>query len=279
VTSAGGNDVLFGDGGQVTFSAGGVVLTIASVDVDIGGNDTLDGAAGNDILIGGFGDDLLYGSLSEDLLFGSYATVILTGGFVTSIAADHERYLLTAAMLGQFDGIAAHGSKRSLSSLFEGLPGYAAMLPTPFGDQFADGFPARCRCVPQGVPHQPFLAGDQDELDASMFEEAVRVRDGHATPTSLAWPGYLNCDETGNGAGPDDGAPVASKELASPLAFERAAPADTDPSDGDLVVAALGLTGLHAVQHSQSRPAAGRSTGSARRTGRPHSAGLASHPM
>ena len=48
LTSAGGNDVLFGDGGQVTFSAGGTVLTIQSIDILHGGNDTLDGAAGNE---------------------------------------------------------------------------------------------------------------------------------------------------------------------------------------------------------------------------------------
>ena len=80
VTSTGGNDILFGDGGLVTFSAGGTRLYILSVDVQFGGDDTLNGGTGNDILIGGAGRDLLYGNLSEDLLFGDNAAVTLHNG-------------------------------------------------------------------------------------------------------------------------------------------------------------------------------------------------------
>ena len=262
VTSAGGNDVLFGDGGQVTFSAGGTVLTIESIDIQFGGNDTLDGAAGNDILIGGFGNDLLYGSLSEDLLFGSYAIVILTGGFVTSITADMGD-TLTAAMLGQFDGM-SDMDEEEISSLFEGLPGYASLLEELFGDEFGSD-----SLLDDNVFKKVFrfsLASlSLDELDVALFEEAFDFE----TVTQLPVPSHDLIPELpdDDAAGQGGGSPVASKELPSLLAFERAAPADTDPSDVDLVVAALGLTGLHAVQHSPSRGC--RSfTWSARRTGR-----------
>ncbi|MBV5331502.1 hypothetical protein JZU69_03745, partial [bacterium] len=72
--SAGGNDIVFGDFGMVSYSGGGTVVRIASLDILQGGDDTLNAGAGNDILIGGQGRDLLYGTLTEDLLFGSYAS-------------------------------------------------------------------------------------------------------------------------------------------------------------------------------------------------------------
>jgi hypothetical protein len=104
VNGGAGNDVLFGDGGRVTVSAGGTRLDIVSVDVQFGGDDTLDGGTGNDVLIGGQGNDLLYGSLSEDLLFGSNAAVTLVNGLVTSIFSDLQD-LVTEALFKLYNAL------------------------------------------------------------------------------------------------------------------------------------------------------------------------------
>jgi Ca2+-binding RTX toxin-like protein len=248
LTSAGGNDILFGDGGQVVFSAGGTVMTITSVDVDIGGNDTLDGAAGNDILIGGFGNDLLFGSLDEDLLFGSYATVILTGGFVTSIAADLND-LLTAAMLAQFDG-STRSIIEAIANLVEGLPGYASMLESPFDAQLqpdslldVDVFRKVFR-----IDLSMLAAG---RLDPSMFQEVFDF-DSVTQSDEPAHGWVLDSDDAGNAAGSDDGAPAAEED-ARPLAFAPTEPPDQEARGGDMLIAAFGLAGLNAVQQSQSR--------------------------
>jgi Ca2+-binding RTX toxin-like protein len=104
VTSAGGNDILFGDGGLVTYAASGYLLHMESVDELIGGADTLNGGAGNDILIGGQGGDLLYGSLSEDLLFGGNAAVTLFNWVVQRIESDLQDQS-TATLFDEFNSL------------------------------------------------------------------------------------------------------------------------------------------------------------------------------
>jgi Ca2+-binding RTX toxin-like protein len=249
VTSAGGNDVLFGDGGQVTFSVGGTVLTIQSIDIPFGGDDTLDGAAGNDILIGGFGNDLLYGSLDEDMLFGSYAIVILTGGFVTSIVADMDDFL-TAAMLGQFEA-SPRTAEEVIASLFENLPGYATVLEDLFDALFQQDSLLDDN-VFQRVFRFSMSSLPTDEVDAAMFEEAFEfdaVTQSDAPAHDLLFE--LADEDSVPGAG--EAVPDSPEESATPLAFEPAASDDADQPDGDLMVAALGLAGLHAAQQPQSR--------------------------
>jgi Ca2+-binding RTX toxin-like protein len=249
VTSAGGNDVLFGDGGQVTFSVGGTVLTLLSIHVPFGGDDTLDGAAGNDILIGGFGNDLLFGSLDEDMLFGSYALVILTNGYVTSVVADMDDFL-TAAMLGQFED-----SPDSVEDVFvrrfDGLPGYAAALAELFGDLLRQDSLLDDN-VFQKVFRFSMSSLPTDLLDAAMFEEAFEF-DAVTQPSAPSHEPLFELTDEDNSTGAGEVVPDSAGELVTPLAFELTASDDADQPDADLMVAALGLAGLHAVQQPQSR--------------------------
>jgi hypothetical protein len=103
---------------MVSYSGGGTVVRIASLDILQGGDDTLNAGAGNDILIGGQGRDLLYGTLGEDLLFGSYASITLTNGLVTSIEFDMQDFM-SQILIRQFDSVFGDGEDddSSLSSL------------------------------------------------------------------------------------------------------------------------------------------------------------------
>jgi len=55
-----GNDIVFGDGGEV-IQPNGVPVTIRSTDTSIGGDDTITGFTGADMILGGTGADLIRG--------------------------------------------------------------------------------------------------------------------------------------------------------------------------------------------------------------------------
>jgi hypothetical protein len=91
-----------------------------------------------------------------------------------------------------------------------------------------------------------------DEVDAAMFEEAFEfdaVTQSDAPAHDLLFE--LADEDSVPGAG--EAVPDSPEESATPLAFEPAASDDADQPDGDLMVAALGLAGLHAAQQPQSR--------------------------
>jgi Ca2+-binding RTX toxin-like protein len=248
VTSTGGNDVLFGDGGQVTFTVGGTTLDIMSVDTLFGGNDTLDGGAGNNILIGGAGSDLLYGTLSTDVLFGSYGSVTLVNGMVTRMDGDMSD-LLTAAMLGQFTG-SRGAAEEAIAGLPEGLPGYATVNLDGFGGLFGDFL------LDDSVFQQVFRFSMSslpvDELDAAMFEQTFSF-DAVTRPDAPTHDPILELGDEDRPAGQvgDEQDPVGVS--VKPLSFETTSPEDSERSGGDVIVAALGMAGLHAVQPPQSR--------------------------
>jgi len=87
----GGNDILIGDSGKVTYS-GGRVYQAQNTDFGIGGNDYLDGGEGHDILIGGAGSDTFVGNFSEDILIGEHGRVTLnSSGQATSVVRLGQR--------------------------------------------------------------------------------------------------------------------------------------------------------------------------------------------
>jgi Ca2+-binding RTX toxin-like protein len=69
-----GWDVLFGDGGMVTYKDGSR-LALETVDHFTGGADILYSGSGNDIMFGGFGSDWFDGDLSKDIMVGEYGRV------------------------------------------------------------------------------------------------------------------------------------------------------------------------------------------------------------
>jgi hypothetical protein len=249
VTSTGGNDILFGDGGLVAFSAGGTRLYILSIDVLFGGDDTLNGGTGNDILIGGAGSDLLYGNLSEDLLFGDNAVVTLRNGFVTGIQADFND-LITQNLFDEFnvddlgegeeEGLGLAGDLQESEVLMAGALGGNLSGGMLDADAFRRMFGSSVLVARLQPGHDLIL--EHGQLPDSQDEGVI--------------PQGNEDDSTGEvreeQSGALEPAPVVSdgQQLAASAGPAIAPPAAASPDqrDGDALVAALGLACLLAVQ-------------------------------
>ncbi|HEY6967049.1 MAG TPA: calcium-binding protein, partial [Burkholderiales bacterium] len=238
VLSGAGNDILFGDGGSVTISAGGTNLLIQSVDVNFGGNDTLNGGAGLDILIGGQGDDLLFGTLDEDLLFGSAASITLEGGIVTAIETDTAD-LVSESLFGGFNAL-----KKKIFGEEEFLDRLGAMI-----DRLEGGFALNSAFDPElfrkllnlSAPPLPDSEGDivilQNPFNASVVEGSSATTHSDGSDQG----GAESSGQTGAALDPAD-EPQAAPVLA------QAAPEDEAGHDGDALAAVLGFASLCAVQ-------------------------------
>jgi Ca2+-binding RTX toxin-like protein len=94
VDAGGGDNVVFGDDGEVDLS-GGMLLEVVSTDLDAGAADTITAGAGNDVLVGGPGHDELSADGGVNLVFGGDADLLFgpeTGQLVsaTSIGPADE---------------------------------------------------------------------------------------------------------------------------------------------------------------------------------------------
>ncbi len=83
------DDVLLGDNGLVTLSAGVVtrVETDGSDSGTSGAGDTIHGNEGGDVILGGFGGDDLLGETGDDTILGDNGVVLFAGGIVTRISS------------------------------------------------------------------------------------------------------------------------------------------------------------------------------------------------
>ncbi|MCC6212880.1 MAG: calcium-binding protein, partial [Burkholderiales bacterium] len=248
VYSAGGNDILFGDGGMVAFSAGGTQLYIISVDVLFGGNDILNGGTGNDILIGGAGSDFLYGNLSEDLLFGDNAAVTLRNGFVTNIQADFND-LITGSLFDEFNADGLGDDDEGGAGLAGDLQESELLIAGALGGDLSGGLldaDAFRRIFSTTVAVASLQAGHDLILESGQRPDSQDE-------------GVVPQEEEDDSTGQDRGAEPSAEEPAPVLADERAQaaaalviapPAAVNPGqrDGELLAAALGLAGLRALQ-------------------------------
>ncbi|MCK9202557.1 MAG: calcium-binding protein, partial [Gallionella sp.] len=252
VTSTGGNDILFGDGGSVTFANGAVNVLIESVDPAIGGNDTLDGGAGADILVGGQGEDLLYGTLDEDLLFGGNVAVTLQNGLVTSIESDTQD-LVTEAMFKSFNALPGEdGDKQAIASLLRDLPGYVTVVPDRLSDLLRLE-PLLDVTVFQNVFDLSLVSQPAHLFDNFVFHELFSS--GVVTVSFVPAHNWIRHQDDGGDstAQVGGGEQNLAEESAMVLTFTRPAVADLDERGGDALVAVLGVAGLSAVQQPQSR--------------------------
>jgi Ca2+-binding RTX toxin-like protein len=112
-----GDDIIFGDNGQILFTYNGdlgraFATTVQSLDKTSGGNDQIAGGAGRDLIIGGFGVDTINGDYgdpvlepkeidSRDVIFGDH-------GLVESTILPQIRGALATRMV-TVDGSAAEG--------------------------------------------------------------------------------------------------------------------------------------------------------------------------
>jgi Ca2+-binding RTX toxin-like protein len=246
VLSGAGNDILFGDGGNVTITGGGANVLIISVDVNFGGNDTLNGGAGQDILIGGQGDDLLFGTLDEDLLFGGAVAITLQNGIVTQIETDSQD-LVSESLFGGFSSL-----KKKLAA----------------GEQeFLDR-------ISQIIERLQSEGGLRALLDAELFrrlldlgahESAGRAID-IVILTNPNASAVVGTPAPGHGEGAEQGGDESSGQSGAALetdmqqvaSLPQATASDPIEQDSGALAAALGLTGLLAVQQPSQRTSGAR---------------------
>jgi hypothetical protein len=249
VTSAGGNDVLFGDGGRVDFAAG-PQLVIMSVDVLYGGNDTLNGGTGNDILIGGQGSDLLFGNLSEDLLFGSAAAVSLLRGLAQSIETDlHD--LVSSALFRSFNALPGSGEgEPEFAAWLTNVPGYVTDVTRSLG--------AVLRLDPLldvAVFRKLFsltVVSQSEQLGTVIAFQNQFVSGVVTLPPAPAHTGVQEPGDGGDSTGRVSAQDLAGETLAA-LTGDRTAVSGSDNPGGDALVAALGAAGMLAVHQPGSR--------------------------
>jgi Ca2+-binding RTX toxin-like protein len=250
VTSSGGNDILFGDGGSVAYAAGGSDITILSVDPMFGGDDTLNGGTGTDILIGGQGSDLLYGTLSEDLLFGSNAAVTMSGWRVTSMQSDTYD-LVTESMFDQFSSGKGKGTKVAPS-----LRGDLSIHLIEISDEISATTRGRSPLDASAFRNIFNLGGHGQEgnlRDSSPFDTLGKSDSITLVPASSSDPltdGTGESDSDGQGAGDGATPQAAWHDGEHPMVAGVPAmlPAAVDARGSDAMVLALGIVGLGATQ-------------------------------
>jgi len=252
VTSTGGNDILFGDGGLVAFSAGGTQLYIISIDVQYGGNDILIGGTGNDILIGGAGSDLLYGNLSEDLLFGDNAAVTLRNGFVTNLQADFND-LITQSLFDEFnEGDLGEGEEEGVGLAMD-LQESEILMAGALGGELSAG----------ALDIDAFRRVFNSTVVASRLQPGHDLILEHGQRPDSQDEGVIpqgnEDDSTGQVRGeqadtaePAPVVPDTQQLTASAAAIAPPAAVNPEQRDGDVLVTALGLAGLLAVQGPQA---------------------------
>ncbi len=98
------NDVLIGDGGQVTLTSG-EWLYVETIDHHSGGGDDyLDSGSGDDIMFGGEISNTFVGTLGQDVMVGTYGRVTITAGKVQSLVRLDSIDLITNTMTSLEDG-------------------------------------------------------------------------------------------------------------------------------------------------------------------------------
>ncbi|MDH4109610.1 MAG: hypothetical protein OEW35_14975, partial [Gammaproteobacteria bacterium] len=82
VTTGLGSDLVFGDGGDITFDAFGAIQVAMSVGLADGGNDMLSVDAGNNTVIGGFGTDTITALGGNDIIIGDNGLLDFTASLL-----------------------------------------------------------------------------------------------------------------------------------------------------------------------------------------------------
>ncbi len=80
VTIAGGNNLVFGDEGELTFDAGGVLVEAISIELGSGNPDNIATGSGNDLVVGGAGADTINAGDGDNIVLGDNADAIYSGG-------------------------------------------------------------------------------------------------------------------------------------------------------------------------------------------------------
>ena len=114
LTGGDGRDVLVGDGVEVTYDFGAIVL-VEATDSLYGDADSIDGERDDDLIIGGLGSDLLKGNSGNDVIIGDLATVSLFNNQATLVTtADRSNVGADTIDGGIGDDVLLGGSGRDI---------------------------------------------------------------------------------------------------------------------------------------------------------------------
>ncbi|MCJ8339821.1 MAG: LEPR-XLL domain-containing protein [Pseudomonadales bacterium] len=105
---AAGDDIIGGDGSQITRKPDNIIFE--TIDLFVGGDDTLLGGAGLDRMMGAFGSDLFYADFREDIFLGEYGRFT----FASNPAGGEQATFIISLAQGGLDLI-----RQSQTDLFE----------------------------------------------------------------------------------------------------------------------------------------------------------------
>ena len=86
ITDDGGQNILIGDEGAITFDEHGHRIRVSTTFNDTGADDTINSGTGNDVIIGGSGADVINGGAGNDDILGDNGVLDYTNGALISIA-------------------------------------------------------------------------------------------------------------------------------------------------------------------------------------------------
>ncbi|MGA2832546.1 MAG: calcium-binding protein, partial [Terracidiphilus sp.] len=101
LSSAGGFDIMIGNAGEVQYLSGDRSI-IESLDIKLGGSNTLRAGTGNAIMLGGLGPNTFYGNFGSDAMFGQFAYLELLGDEIVTASCW---WFGDDAIAGQLSGL------------------------------------------------------------------------------------------------------------------------------------------------------------------------------
>src|SRR5262249_39605854 len=103
ITTLGGDDIVMGDDGNLTFTAAGILTVATTSDPASGDADTVNAGAGRNVVLGGAGNDSITTLGGDDYIIGDNGNFAFTPAGVITLATT------TDPTLGGDDSIDADG--------------------------------------------------------------------------------------------------------------------------------------------------------------------------
>ncbi len=79
-----GTNIIFGDNGLIQYSAG-VLITVESMNPELGGDDTITAGSGNNTIIGGLGNDTISAGRGTNIIFGDSGSIQYSAGVLSTV--------------------------------------------------------------------------------------------------------------------------------------------------------------------------------------------------
>ncbi|WP_117236182.1 LEPR-XLL domain-containing protein [Vibrio maerlii] len=276
-----GNDILGGDGSQVTRSVLSVnedTIIFESVDLFVGGDDTLLGGAGQDQMQGHFGSDLFFANFSEDVLVGEYGRFTFvdsesesTPASIISLAQGNLD-LIRRTQSGLFGGYAkqvyaesnlgqAARSRTAVTTVFDLSADQAFANLSPIFQANGSGGSEGADFV---IPTDPTAAGfetlpeDGEEVSEEVInEEGAETKAAEPTVVPLEVQGEQSEGEPTQEP-QEECDPETTECKVEEEVEEQEAPADTSSSNIDVKAAVAGLGGWMVMRADSKATPKGR---------------------